>query len=102
MTVRRSDVVLLQAPFSSRAGVKTRPMLVVQNDRNNARMSNTILVFITTNLARAAEPTQVLIDPSTPGGRPSGLKQTSVASCENILTWFKRTFSERSATCRIR
>lgn len=86
MSVQRGDVVLLQAPFTSRTGRKTRPMLVVQNDRNNTRMANTILVFITTNLSRAAEPTQVLIDLSTPEGKASGLKQTSVVSCENILT----------------
>jgi mRNA interferase MazF len=61
-------------------------MLVVQNDTNNARMANTILVFITTNLSRAAEPTQVLVDVQTPEGRTSGLKQTSVVSCENLLT----------------
>ena len=86
MSVHRGDVVLLQAPFASRTGTKTRPMLVVQNDHNNARMANTILVFITTNTSRASEPTQVLIDVATPEGQASGLKQTSVVSCENILT----------------
>jgi mRNA interferase MazF len=86
MTLRRGDVVLLQAPFASRAGAKTRPMLVVQNDANNARMANTILVFITTNLSRASEPTQVLIDVQTADGQISGLKKNSVVSCENILT----------------
>jgi mRNA interferase MazF len=86
MSVQRGDVVLLQAPFASRAGAKTRPMLVVQNDTNNIRMANTILVFITTNLSRSSEPTQVLVDVTTSEGRPSGLKQTSVVSCENILT----------------
>ena len=86
MSIRRGDVVLLQAPFTSRAGAKTRPMLVVQNNANNVRMANTILVFVTTNLARASEPTQVLIDVQTPEGQQSGLKQTSVVSCENILT----------------
>ncbi len=86
MSVQRGDVVLLSAPFTSRTGAKTRPMLVVQNDRNNARMANTILVFITTNTARASEPTQVLVDLTTPEGKASGLKQTSVVSCENILT----------------
>jgi mRNA-degrading endonuclease toxin of MazEF toxin-antitoxin module len=60
MSVRRGDVVLLQAPFTSGAGAQSRPMLVVQNDANNARMANTILVFITTNLARSSEPTQGL------------------------------------------
>jgi mRNA interferase MazF len=86
MSVRRGDVVLLQAPFSSGAGAKTRPMLVVQNDTNNARMANTILLFITTNLFRASEPTQILVDVQTPERRTSGLKQTSVVSCENLLT----------------
>src|SRR5207249_7197914 len=86
MSVRRGDVVVLRAPFTSGAGSKSRPMLVVQNDTNNARMANTILVFITTNLARVSEPTQVLVDVQTPEGRPSGLKQTSVVSCEKILT----------------
>ena len=86
MTVRRGDVVLLQAPFTRRPGAKTRPMLVVQNDTNNARMANTILVFITTNLARAAEPTRVLVDVPSAEGKPSGLLQASVVSCENILT----------------
>jgi mRNA interferase MazF len=74
MSVQRGDVVLLTAPFASRAGAKTRPMLVVQNDRNNARMANTILVFITTNTSRIGEPTQVLVDLATPEGRASGLK----------------------------
>lgn len=86
MSVLRGDIVLLQAPFSSGGGTKTRPMLVVQNDTNNARMTNTILVFITTNMSRSSQPGQVLVDVSTPDGKRSGLKQSSVVSCENILT----------------
>jgi mRNA interferase MazF len=86
MSLQRGDVVLLQAPFASRAGAKTRPMLVIQNDTNNTRMANTIVVYITSNTSRSGEPTQILIDVSTPDGRQSGLKQTSVVSCENILT----------------
>jgi mRNA interferase MazF len=86
MSARRGDVVLLQAPFTRGPGAKTRPMLVVQNDANNVRMANTILVFITTNLSRASEPTQVLIDVSTPDGQQSGIRRTSVVSCENVLT----------------
>jgi mRNA interferase MazF len=96
MTLQRGDIVLLDAPFASRAGSKPRPMLVVQKDLNNARMANTILVFITTNLAHAAEPTQVLVDVNTPEGRQSGLKQTSVVSCENILTVVQSDILERS------
>ena len=65
-------------------------MLVVQNDANNSRMANTILVFISTNTSRASEPTQVLVDVSTSDGRQSGLKQTSVVSCENVPTVVQR------------
>jgi mRNA-degrading endonuclease toxin of MazEF toxin-antitoxin module len=68
MSVQRGEIVLVTAPFTSRAGSKTRPMLVIQNDVNNARMTNTIVAFITTNLKRAAEPTQVLVDVSTAEG----------------------------------
>ena len=86
MSIRRGDIVLFQTPFVHGTGAKMRPMLVVQNDTNNARMGNTILVFITTNLTRASEPTQVLVDEKTPDGKQSGLQQTSVISCENVLT----------------
>jgi mRNA interferase MazF len=86
MTVHRGDVVLLHAPFVSRPGGKLRPMLVVQNDRNNARMSNTVLAVITTNLGRASESTQVLVDPESPDEKASGLLSVSVVSCENLIT----------------
>lgn len=86
MSVKRGDVVLLNAPFVTRPGSKIRPMLVVQSDRNNARMQNTILAAITTNVSRSAEPTQVFIDISSPAGQQSGLLNDSVVSCENLIT----------------
>jgi mRNA interferase MazF len=61
-------------------------MLVVQNDHNNARMANTILATITTNIGRSAESTQVLIDPQSSEGKSSGLLSLSVVSCENLIT----------------
>src|SRR5436190_23795147 len=86
MSISRGDVVLVNVPFVTRPGSKLRPTLVVQNDRNNARMANTIVATITTNTGRSAEPTQVLIDPDSPEGKPSGLIQLSVVSCENLIT----------------
>ena len=86
MSVKRGDVVLLQTPMTRGRGTKLRPMLVIQNDANNGRMANTILAFITTNLARVAEPTQVLVDVATPDGLQSGLQRNSVVSCENLIT----------------
>jgi mRNA-degrading endonuclease toxin of MazEF toxin-antitoxin module len=86
MTLSRGDVVLFRAPLTGAAGAKIRPMLVIQCDTNNARMSNTILAQITSNLRRAHEPTQVLIDLTTPEGQQSGLNANSAVTCENLLT----------------
>lgn len=86
MTITRGDVVLVQFPFATGRGSKLRPALVVQSDRGNARMANTIIVQITTNLRRVSEPTQLLVDPATPGGQPSGLLAPSAVSCENMAT----------------
>ena len=63
-----------------------RPALVVQADRNNLRMSNTILAAITTTAHRNHEPTQLLLEVGTPAGRQSGLLKDSIVSCENLAT----------------
>ncbi len=71
--MKRGDVVLVFYPFASGAGGKRRPGLVVQNDADNSRMAATIVAQITTNLARAGEPSHLLIDASTKDGLRSGL-----------------------------
>jgi mRNA interferase MazF len=50
--MNRGDVVLIDYPFSMGGGSKVRPALVVQADRNNLRLRETIVVVITSNLAR--------------------------------------------------
>jgi len=87
MTVRRGDVVLLDYPFAAGGGGKVRPALVVQNDLDNGRLLNTIVVMITGRTQRATrEPTQLLIDISTPDGRQSGLVMNSAVNCANFFT----------------
>lgn len=86
MNVRRGDVVLIDYPFTGGTGAKVRPVLVVQNDRDNARLVNTIVVQITSVTRRAPEPTQVLVEISTAQGQQSGLRQDSVINCVNLLT----------------
>jgi mRNA interferase MazF len=66
MTLSRGDVVLVDFPYSSGTGSKFRPALVIQNDADNARLTNTILVQITGTTHRALEPTQVLVEVTTP------------------------------------
>lgn len=86
MSVRRGDVVLALYPLASGAGVSRRPALVVQADRDNLRMQNTIIAQITTNLRRAAEPTHLLIEAASPEGQAAGLLHDSVISCNNLAT----------------
>jgi mRNA interferase MazF len=86
MNVRRGDVVLVDYPYSDRTGSKVRPCVVVQGDLNNQRLDDTIVVTISSRSQHANEPTQLLIDLSTPAGRQSGLLFTSTIQCANILT----------------
>lgn len=86
MSVNRGDVVLTWYPFSSGTGGKRRPCLVVQNDTDNARLLNTIVAQITSNVRAATEPTHLLIVASSPEGLQSGLLHDSVISCNNLAT----------------
>ena len=87
MKVSRGDVVLVDYPFSDRTGSKVRPCLVVQGNRNNQRLDDTIVVTITSRTQFAsAEPTQLLVERKTAAGRQAGLLFDSAVQCENILT----------------
>ena len=86
MNVTRGDVVLVDFPFAGGGASKVRPALVVQNDRDNGRLSNTIVAMITGRTQRAAEPTQLLLDVSTPDGKQTGLITNSVVNCVNLFT----------------
>src|SRR5271157_1188357 len=83
MSVNRGDVVLVHYPFTT-GGAKVRPALIVQNDRDNARMANTIVAQISGNIARVHEATQHLIElAAEPGCR---LVRDSALIATNLLT----------------
>lgn len=95
MNVQRSDVVLVDFPFASGTSSKVRPALVIQNDRDNVRLVNTIIAQITGTTHRALETTQALIDLNTPEGRQSGLRFDSVVNCANLVTLDKSKILRR-------
>lgn len=87
MKVMRGDIVLLNFPFSSGQGAKVRPALVVQSDRNNARLTNTIVAMITRSTQHVRhEPTQYFLDPASSEGVAAGVLHPSAIKCENLLT----------------
>ena len=90
MKYTRGDIVLADLPYSDRSGAKVRPALVVQNDRNNARLDDVIVAMLTRTTTRSSsEPTQLLIDVTTPIGTSTGLLHTSAVKCEHLLTLHK-------------
>ncbi len=86
MNVQRGHIVLVDFPYSGGRSSKVRPALVVQNDKDNGRLVNTIVAQITSSTRRAVEPTQLLIELATPEGKQSGLRQDSVVNCVNLAT----------------
>jgi mRNA interferase MazF len=84
MPVNRGDVVLTYVPNVGAPGGKVRPALVVQSDHNNARLNETIIAAITSNVSRVHEPTQLLVAVATPDGIASGLLHDSAVRCERL------------------
>ena len=86
MSFSRGDVVIALFPNADGSPPKPRPVLVVQADVYNAKLSNLIVAAITSNLSHAADPASLLIEVSTHDGKASGLQQDSVVSCINLAT----------------
>src|SRR5690242_15053119 len=88
---RRGDVVIARFPFAGGGGYKVRPAIVVQCDRLNRQIHNTVLAMVTSNTRLAhLEPTQFLIDPNTADGALTGLAHISAVKCENLATVTRR------------
>jgi mRNA interferase MazF len=85
--VERVDVFLMPVMFVLGAGVKKRPVVVVQNDDLNRRLESTVVAIITSTTKRTAvERTQLLIEVATPDGKSSGLAHDSTVKCEHLDT----------------
>ena len=85
--IQRGDIVLVEIPYALDGGTKIRPTVVVQGDALNRKLKSTVVAAVTTNLQHvAAEPSQFLIDPTTPDGKSSNLIQPSAVKCENLFT----------------
>src|SRR3954470_12585039 len=82
----RGDVVIVGFPYADGRRGKNRPALVIQNDRDNRRLANTVVAMISGNISHAEETSQVLVDPSANDGRSSGLHGPSVVKCCNLYT----------------
>lgn len=53
MNIQRGDIVLVDYPYTSSNETKVRPVLIIQNDHDNQRLKNTIVVQITSLTQRS-------------------------------------------------
>lgn len=84
-SLNRGDRVIVDfRPVNPRAGV--RPALVVQNDRDNRRLTNTVVAQVSSNVRRASADTQLLIDERHSDWTASGLRHPSAVICSNLYT----------------
>jgi mRNA interferase MazF len=86
MPYSRGEVVLMLFPDSNLVTANRRPALVVQADRLNTGLSQTIVAMITSNLSRAAHPSRVTVTKSSSEGRRMGLLFDSVVMTDNLVT----------------
>ena len=89
--------ILVPFPFTEDpAKAKKRPAVIVQTDRNNARLSTIIVAQITSNVIRVGhEPTQFLIQYGTPAATAAGILTDSAIKCETLATLSKRRILKR-------
>lgn len=94
MTLKRGDIFFAElnpVQGSEQGGI--RPVLVVQNDVGNNFSPTTIILPITSKLAKAKLPTHVALS-----RRESGLSRDSVVLAEQIRTIDKVRLQQKVAT----
>jgi len=94
VNLQRGNVVLAWFPHASGTGGKLRPCVVIQNDEDNRKIANTVVVFITSTLARRGDKSHVFVDVATSEGKQTGLMHDSLISCNNLATIEQRLVSK--------
>jgi mRNA interferase MazF len=61
-------------------------VVVVQADSYNQRLRHVIVAEITSNVASASDPANLLIEVATQDGQATGLVQDSVVTCLHLVT----------------
>ena len=99
MPYNRGEVVLVLFPDSNLATAKRRPALVVQADRLNTGLAQTIVAMISSNLSRVGHPSRVKVSRSSPEGRRMGLLMDSVLMTDNLATVRNSEIDRRIGHC---
>jgi mRNA interferase MazF len=86
--VRRGTVVLTPFPFTDLSGAKVRPAVVVS--RSDRPGDDVILAFVSSVVSPRPLPTDLVVGPSHPNFRETGLKVPSIVKCDKLVTVQRR------------
>jgi len=84
METKRGDVVLVLFPNSDLHTARRRPALVIQRDELSSELAQTIVVMISSNLARRGHANR-----NSAEGKAAGLRLDSVMMTDNLATVFE-------------
>ena len=99
MLYSRGDVVLAVFPDSNLVTAKRRPALVVQADRLDTGLAQTIVAIITSNQSRSGHPSRVTVTRSSLEGRRMGLLSDSVVMTDNLATVLDSEIDRKIGRC---
>jgi mRNA-degrading endonuclease toxin of MazEF toxin-antitoxin module len=77
---------LTRVPHAAGGRGKKRPAVVIQADRYNQSERYITVAEITSNLTRATDPANLLIEVAPAEGQATGLVQDSVVTCLQVAT----------------
>ncbi len=86
--MRRGTVVLTPFPFTDFSGAKVRPAVVIS--RGDRPGDDVILAFVSSVVPPCPLPTDLVVDPSHPNFRETGLKVPSIIKCDKLATVQRR------------
>ena len=86
--MRRGTVVLTPFPFTDLSGAKVRPAVVAS--RTDRPGDDVILAFVSSVVSPRPLPTDLVVDPSHPHFRETGLKVPSIVKCDKLATVQRR------------
>ena len=99
MEFSRGDVVLVLFPDSNLRTAKRRPAVVIQPDKLQTGLSQTIIAMISSNLARSSHPSRVLVTKASATGVQMGIHSDSVVMTDNIATVQENEIDRKIGTC---
>jgi mRNA-degrading endonuclease toxin of MazEF toxin-antitoxin module len=86
MNLKRGDIGLARFPHAAGGRGKKRPVVVVQGDAYHPTVRHVMVAEVTTNLALASDPANLLMEGATAEGQATGLVQDSLIPCLHLVT----------------